>query len=368
MSGPLPTSPPVPVDFRAEALRRIYDLLVLVVAATAVILAIWLLGEVLMVVFAATLLAVILHGTATLLSRLSRLPHWASLTIVVLLIVGLLVGLGFVAGPGLADQATALRQALVTQLGVLHQRLSATSWGQTVLDQLPPSLGGSKDTGMTDVPMGFAGSVANFLGSAAGLFGTITVVAITALYLAATPDVYVNGGLRLVPERHRRRARDFCLIAGHTLWAWSAGQALDMLVVGLLSGLGLWAIGVPLALVLGVVAGLLNFVPYIGAIVGALPAALIAFSVGGRQGLETIALYVVIQSIEGNVMAPIIQKRAVDMPPGVTILSQTVFSALLGFPGLIFATPLTAAVLAVMGKATAPLRPEQEVGIDRPAA
>ena len=128
-----------------------------------------------------------------------------------------------------------------------------------------------------------------------------------------------------------------------------------MLVVGTLSSLGLWVIGVPLALVLGVVAGLMNFVPYIGALAGAVPAVLIAFSVGATQGLEKIGLYLVIQGFEGNVMAPLIQKRAVDLPPALTILSQTAFGVILGLPGLIFATPLTAALLAVMTKATTPL-------------
>ena len=112
---------------------------------------------------------------------------------------------------------------------------------------------------------------------------------------------------------------------------------------------------------LGVLAGLLNFVPYIGAITGAVPAVIIAFSLGATVGLETIALYAVIQGLEGNVMAPLIQKRAVDLPPGLTILSQTAFGVILGVPGLIFATPLTAALLAVMAKATTPLEPQDMI-------
>ena len=172
----------------------------------------------------------------------------------------------------------------------------------------------------------------------------------------------MNGALRLVPVEKRPMAHDLITEAGHALWAWSAGQALDMLVVGILSGLGLWIIGVPLALVLGVVAGLFNFVPYIGAIIGAVPAIIIAFSVGAQQGLETLALYAVIQGFEGNVMAPLIQRRAVDMPPGLTILSQTAFGSILGIPGLIFATPLTATILAVLTKATVPLADNEKVG------
>ena len=342
-------------DPRAVALARIYDLLRLVIAATAIILAIWLLKDVLTVVFAAALLAVILHGVADVLRRFTRLPYLISLLIVVLALLALLIGFGFLAGPGLVDQGAKLRQALMSQMNGLHDRLSQSQWGQVVLQQIPKSFGGTKEGGTPGVPSGLAGSVAGFLGSAFGLFGTLAVMVIAGLYLAASPSTYVNGGLRLVAVPHRAKARELCQAAGRALWAWSAGQALDMLVVGILSSLGLWALGVPLALALGVVAGLFNFVPYIGAIVGAVPAVIIAFSLGSAHGIETIILYLVIQGFEGNVMAPMIQNRAVHLPPGLTILSQTAFGSILGIPGLIFATPLTAALLAVMTKATKPL-------------
>jgi predicted PurR-regulated permease PerM len=342
-------------DPRTVVLGRIYDLLRLVVAATAVILAVWLLSDVLTVVFAAALLAVILHGMSCLLRRYTHLPYWASLVIVLVVLLAAFASLGILAGPGLSDEASKLRDALSNQTRGLHARLAASAWGQLLLQEVPQAIGGDKPSSGNGVPAGFAGSVAGYLGSAIGLFGTVVVILIAGLYLAASPAIYVNGALRLVAPQHRGKAKELCQTAGSALWAWSAGQAVDMLVVGTLSGLGLWLIGVPLALVLGVVAGLTNFVPYIGAMAGAVPAVLIAFSVGATQGVETIGLYLVIQGFEGNVMAPLIQKRAVDLPPALTILSQTAFGVILGLPGLIFATPLTAALLAVMTKATTPL-------------
>lgn len=363
--------PPVPSptrsdlgDERAAVPGRMYRLLTAVAATAAVMLAVWLIGDVLMMVFASALLAVILHGLSARVVRWAPLPYWAALTVVSLAGVALLVGLGFKAGPGLADQVRQLREALTGQAVFLRERLAGNDWGRAILDQVPSMLGGNKAGTINSVPFGIAGSVAGYVGATVGVLGTLAVVLITSLYFAASPGTYVNGALRLVPERHRADARTYAAAAGQALWAWSAGQALDMLVVGILSGVGLWLIGVPLALVLGVVAGLLNFVPYIGAIVGAVPAVILAFSVGSTAGLETIVLYLVIQGFEGNVMAPLIQKHAVQMPPGVTILAQTVFGSVLGLPGLIFATPLTAALLAVMGKATNPLRPEHRVAIE----
>ena len=230
-----------------------------------------------------------------------------------------------------------------------------------ILSRVPRSLGGDAEGGGPEMPSGLAGSVFGVLGSAVGLFGTLAVVVIAGIYLAASPRTYANGMLRLVARAHRNHARDLLVAGGEALWAWSAGQALDMLVVGLLSGLGLWLLGVPLALALGVLAGLFNFVPYIGALVGAVPAILIAFSQGVPTGLETMALYAVIQGFEGNVMAPLIQNRAVHLPPGLTVLSQTAFGAILGVPGLIFATPITAALLAMGQKATTPLDASERI-------
>ena len=349
------------VDPRAAGLQRIYELLRLVVVLTVLILAVWLLSDVLMVVFASALLAVILHGVAMLLRRATGLPYWASLTIVALGILVFLVGLGVIAGPGLSEQAIKLRQVVTSQAAGLHDRLAQTEWGKFILQMVPTSLGGDKEGAVPGVPSGFAGSVGGFLGSAFGLLGTLAVVVIAGLYLAGAPGTYVNGAMRLVPVGHRPKAKELCAAAGKALWAWSAGQALDMLVVGVLSGVGLWVIGVPLALVLGVVAGLFNFVPYIGAIIGAIPAVILAFSMGATVGLEAVGLYLVIQAFEGNVMAPMIQNRAVHLPPGLTILAQTGFGAILGVPGLIFATPLTAAILAVMAKATTPLEADEKV-------
>ncbi|GBQ30874.1 transporter [Gluconacetobacter sacchari DSM 12717] len=345
-----------PADPRAAQLAKIHALLQTTILLTAVILSIWLLGPVLMVVFAATLLAVILHNLAALAQRRIRLPYWLALTLVVVILLAAFAGLIWSSGPTIAEQATRLRVALTTQAYTVRGQLGASEIGRTLLDYLPQTLGGNQPGGGSD-GMGsrIAGSMTGVLSSAFGAVGTLAVILIAGLYFALSPTLYVNGLLRLFPTKHRPAARTLLLVAGRTLWAWTAGQALDMFVVGMLSAIGLWFVGVPLALALGVVAGLANFIPYIGAFIGAVPAILLGLSVGTREGLMVLALYTAIQFFEGNVMAPLIQRHAVQMPPGVTILSQTVFGTILGLPGLILASPLTAALLAVMDRASPPL-------------
>lgn len=349
-------------DPRAVQLAKIHTLLQRTILLTAVILSIWLLGPVLMVVFAATLLAVILHNLATLAQRWIKLPYWLALSLVVVILLTAFGGLIWSSGPTIAEQATRLRVALTTQAYAVRTQLGTSEFGRTLLDHLPQALGGNQTGGGTD-GMGsrIAGSMTGVLSSAFGAVGTLAVILIAGLYFALSPTLYVNGLLRLFPIAHRPTARELLLVAGRTLWAWTAGQALDMFVVGVLSALGLWFIGVPLALALGVVAGLANFIPYIGAFIGAIPAILLGLSVGTREGLMVLALYTAIQFFEGNVMAPLIQRHAVQMPPGVTILSQTVFGTILGLPGLILASPLTAALLAVMDRASPPLKDSDRV-------
>ena len=342
---PLPTV--LPQDRRAETLERIYGLLRLALCGLVACAALWLLGDLLTVVFVAGLLAVILDGVVARLMRATRLPHWAAFIAVLVGLLIIFAGVAFLAGPGLSDQANKLRLALGQQARDLRDALPRSEWGRLILKQAPTWVGGGGQGGSMVVPFAFAGSMAGVLGSTIGAITSLAVVLIAALYMAANPAIYVEGVLGLAPEHRRARMRALLVVTGTALRAWSAGQALAMLLLGVFWGVGLWAIGVPLAFVLGVLAGMTNFVPYLGAIAGALPAVILAFSASPTLGLETLALFAVIQGLEGNLIEPLIQQRAVNMPPALTILSQTAFGILLGVPGIIFATPLTAALLAV---------------------
>ncbi|MGY6769678.1 AI-2E family transporter [Komagataeibacter xylinus] len=348
-------------DPRAIQLARIYALLRLTLIVTIVVMLIWVVGDVLMVIFAATLVAVILHNLAALVERRTRMPYWLALSTVVVVLIGALTGLIWSSGPEISEQAVKLRTALSEQAHNLRDSMGHSSTGRMILDNLPTTLGGNEQTSGNAGFGSIAGSMTGFVSSAFGAAGTLAVILIAGLYFAISPEIYVNGMLRLIPHPYRKTSRKLLLTAGRTLWAWTAGQALDMTVVGLLSFIGLWCIGVPLALALGVVAGMANFIPYIGAFVGAIPAVLIGLSQGTREGVMVLGLYAAIQFFEGNVMAPLIQRHAVKMPPGLTILSQTIFGTILGIPGLILASPLTAALLATMDKATPKLDDDERV-------
>lgn len=342
--------------------EQLYSLIQMVILLTVGVIAIWLIGDLIMIIFAATLTAIILKGLATMVRKRTHLPHWLALTVVLLLLVGIISAVILTSGPQINEQIIKLKHALGTQVGTFRDRLHNNPLGDMIMNYLPNSIGGeANNNAHFTLGSRIAGSMTGFITSAFGVLGTIFVIFIAGLYFAASPNLYGNGLLRLFPSRQRPKIRKLLMVSSHTLWSWTAGQSLDMLVVGICSFIGLSIIGVPLALALGFVAGMANFIPYIGAIIGAVPAVLIGFSQGNKEGIIVIILYCIIQFLEGNVLSPLIQKHTVKMPPAITILSQTVFGTILGMPGLILASPLTAAILAIMDTTTPKLKPDEEL-------
>jgi len=339
--APSPSIASSDVGFRdAQALERIARLLAWSVGAVVVVLLLRELADVLLLVFAAILIAVVLRGAAEHLGRLVRISTgWALLAIV----LGLAVLVGVTTwwrGPVLAEELGELGGRLDIHIRTLWQAMHATAWGSTVADHARDYLDNMRQH--------FAGIAAGVATSTLGSLGSIVVLAATALYLAASPGTYVRGTILLLPRPWRARGNVVMHELGSTLCWWFVGQGVDMIMVGVLSAIGLLVLGVPLVLTLGVIAALFNFVPYIGALAGAVPAIVVALGQGPRQAIYVAVLYLAVQSLEGNVIAPLIQRRTVHLAPVLTILSQTVLGTLFGFMGLILATPLTAAGIVLV--------------------
>lgn len=301
------------------------------------LLLVWLLSDVLLLIFASILFACVLHGGA------SKVSHWTGISrgwSLLLLIVVLLTVLGlaiWLRGPEIGNQVAQIIKAFAQELQQLKDYVLDTSWGAAVREKV---------SGDGWSILGRAGTyVPTVFGSVLGLGSTLIILIATALFFAISPELYRDGFVRLLPLEWRSRGRDLLDELGEGLQLWFMGQFADMIVVAVLTGIGLYVIGVPLAVTLALFAGLLNFVPYIGALAGSLPALLVAASQGPHVVFYTAILIACVQLLEGNVIAPLIQKRTVDLPPALTILSQTILGSLFGVLGLILATPLTAAAM-----------------------
>jgi predicted PurR-regulated permease PerM len=156
--------------------------------------------------------------------------------------------------------------------------------------------------------------------------------------------MYRNGFLLLLPEGARDRVGKALDASGRALRMWLRGQVLSMAAVGVLTALGLWAVGVPMAIPLGILAGILDFVPFIGPLAAAIPGILVAFSQGPQVALYAALVYLAVQFVEGNVIMPMAQQWAVNLPPVLGLLAIVAFGVVFGFLGVLFAVPLAVVV------------------------
>jgi predicted PurR-regulated permease PerM len=353
---------------------------------------IWLAMDLLLLLFAGILLAVFLRSLALLLTERTPLSNGWALLVVVLTLLGGVVGAGFFVAPQLAKETQQLADRLPEALEELEQKVRANSFGDWLLDRVieratRPSpeegggeagseAGGNRTAGegagggagggqATGEKAGGEGEEADkpqlkdaqdaVVDQAAGAawrvvdgLVALVIVIFTGLYLAAHPQPYIRGILRMFPLARRQRIGEVLYACGYTLRWWLFGQLLAMAVVGLLMGVGLAIIGVPLAFALGVVAGLFEFIPTIGPMLGLLPALLLALTDSGTMALWVLALYTVVQTFEAYLLTPLVQQRVVHLPPVVTISAQVFFAWTVGPVGLLIAVPLVAVLMVVV--------------------
>ncbi|MDO5370782.1 AI-2E family transporter [Paracoccus sp. (in: a-proteobacteria)] len=292
----------------------------------------WQLSFVLLLAFAGILLAVLLRHLALILSRHTPVSTSAGV-LVVSLAIALLLVLGIVfLGPQLFGQVDQVIRSLPAALDQVEVLLQQYSWGQFLLERVP--------TADERPNWNILGTISGTVSTVVGVLANIVIVVTVAIFLASDPQLYRQGVLHLIPLDKRERTAEIMDALGQGLWRWLIGQGIAMATVAVLAGMGLWLIGVPLAMGLGLIAGLLDFIPYVGPWLGAAPAVLLALAQGPTEAVYTAILFLVIQQVEGNVLMPVIQKKASALPPVLTILAVVAFGVLFGFMGVLLATPL----------------------------
>ena len=305
-------------------------------------LVIWLLHDELLLVFLAVLLAVSLRGASDLVAKHSPLsPRWA-MAVIMILVLLVTVGFWMWVGPQLVQQGHDLVKALTDEGSKLASRYGNTQWGKSLMQKVSSS--GS------DAAKSLAAPVMTVAGSALGAIAGVFVLIVTMIYFAANPTLYLKGLVTLLPKENRARADDVLAKVGHVLRWWFLGQLIDMAAVGVLTVVGLALIGMPMALALGVLAGILTFVPYFGAILAAIPALAIALGQSAHMAILTAVVFTIGHIVEGYVVSPLVQDRMVRLPPALLILSMTFIGSLFGPMGVILATPMAAAGLVLVSE------------------
>ena len=316
----------------------------IIVLTVLVLLFVYYAFDVLLLFFAAILLAVFLRGLADLLGRVVNLGDTYRVLLVSVLLLGLLAGAIALLAPSVADQVANLRVELPRSAHAAAEYISRFGWGLEVFAQLP-----SIDEFLEHIDTSsMVTSVGGFFSSTAGMVANFFIMVLLAIYLASEPSFYTRGFIRLFPKQHRTRVRDVLNQIGETLHWWLIGKAGSMIFIGLLTWIGLSILGIPLALTLGLLAGLLSFIPNFGPIISAIPALLLAFIQSPATALYVLGLYVGVQLIESNLVTPIIERNTVELPPAVTILFQLALAVMVGGLGLVLATPLLSVIIVVI--------------------
>lgn len=319
--------------------RRVFRATAVVLATLAAAYVLWLLVDLLLLLFACALVSLILLTMTNALRRRTRLPFAVSLGLSVLGLLALIGGAFAFFGATMQAEFAELATRLPAAWKNVEAQLRTSAFGAALLERAP----GLAPSGQTIVNI-----VTTTLAAVGGALSGFAIVLVGGLYLAAQPTLYSHGLLRLIPRQAQAPAAETLDAISISLRNWLKGQALGMLFVGIGTGLGLWLVGVPAAWAIGLVAGLAEFVPYLGVIVAGIPAVVLGFGQGTDTGLWTIGVLIAVQQLQGNLVMPLLQNKMVDLPPAVTIFGIIAAGILFGVPGVLLATPLTIVVLVLV--------------------
>ncbi len=286
----------------------------------------------LLLLFAAIVLATVFDAIARLITRLTRLPQGLSLTLGILLLLGAFVGVFVMFGTQLAQQFETIAQQFPPALAAIEAQLNTWGLGERLRSVI--SSGTSDISAILTRASGYVVTVGSGLADFA-------LVLVGAIFLASQPGVYRRGFLYLIPRAGEPTAEKAMDDATAALRGWMVGQLMSMTVVAALTWFGLMLLGVPAAGGLGLIAGLLDIIPFVGPIIAAVPAVILAFTVSPMTALWTIGLFLIVQQIQGNILQPLIQKHAVDVPPAVLLFAVVGAGTLFGFLGVLLAAPIT---------------------------
>lgn len=293
------------------------------------------LSDVVMLAVGGVIVAAALRAMSDPLARRWRVAPKLAFALTLAAALILVVTTGVLIGARLAEQAGQLLKTLPQEIAQIHSWADRTELGHTVSGLLT-------GTGKQ--------SLAGVAGRTFGILIDILVILFLGLYLGIDPDLYRRGALHLIPPEVRPRAAAALDAAGAALRRWLLGQLVSMAIIGVVTGVGLWLMGSPLALSLGVLAGLMEFIPFIGPILASIPAILVAFAQGPSAALWVAVFYLALHQLEGNILMPLVQRWAVSLPPALGVAAVIVFSLLFGFLGILFATPLMVVVMVFVRK------------------
>jgi len=329
-----PVEAPGPADFRDAVFRDELKRASIWIGAALAVVALWFLVQPILLIVGALVFAAMLDGGARLLGRVTRLGRGLRLAIVCIGVFAFLVWTCYFAGSELVAQFETLRVVVTNQLNRLFGWASSIGLitGPNQINEIGRQL------------MGSLGQLTAFVGNAFGALSSLAMIIVLGIFIAIEPRLYERGVAWMLPMESRGRFYETAGQMGRTLRLLMAGRLLGMGVEGVFTGIALAIAGIPMAALLGLLTGLLAFLPNIGAPLSGAIMILVGFSGGTDMGLYCIAVYVAVQTIDGNLIVPMVAKKTVDLAPALVLGAQLIMGALFGILGLALADPLVAMI------------------------
>jgi predicted PurR-regulated permease PerM len=322
--------------------------------ALVLLLFLWQARSLFLIIFLAIIAGLALSHTTDRLAA-HRIRRSIGAPLLMLFVVGAIVGLIAAIAPTVRSQMEDLTtevpkafkrveewlgSARTAALQAAGQQREGQQEGQQQQGQQPAE-GGLEAAGKFVFPV-----ITSTFEAAAG----VVIIIFVAIYIAVSPRTYREGIMHLVPHGKRDRADEILDDLAVTLRGWLTARLIAMVVIGVITGGALMLLGVRAALALGVIAGLLELIPFYGPIIAAVPAIGVALVESPQQAIYVTILYIVIQQFEGNLLTPLILKRRLEIPPVLTIVAVSAFGIVFGVVGMLAAEPLTAATILIVRK------------------
>lgn len=325
-------------DREPEFQKKIW---IIIALAAFTFIVLWILKatfSVLLLVFAGILLANLLQGLAGLARKHLKTSNKWSIAISILFTLMATAGLLWLIGAKIQDQASELIDTIPATIDAAQHQLEQSRFGQFIINKI------TSDSTISKLEA-FGGQ---FFTSTFGILGDIYVVLFIGLFLAISPKIYIDGIIKLIPEKGQSKAEKVIFNLGSQLKNWLKGKLFSMLVVGILTAIGLATLGIKLWLVLALIAGLISFIPNFGPIIALIPAVLIALLDSPQTAVYVIILYIVVQFLESNFITPLVQQKMISLPPAMILTVQLLMGTLTGGWGLVLATPIAVVVLVLV--------------------
>jgi len=316
---------------------KVWQTIAIVALFVVVLLVVRVAFNVLLMALAGALIAIYFHGLGDSIQRWTKLKRTPAMIISIagsFLLLGVML---WFMGTKIAVQIDQLSNTLPATINTAKEKLGETMLGKKMLD----SFSGTHSESLVSTAQ-------SMFTTGFGVLGNMYIILFLGLFFTANPSLYKDGLLLLVPQRKKPVGKHIINRISLSLKGWLKGMLISMLMITVLIAVGLSIIGVPVALVLALITGILELVPNLGSLIAMIPGVLLALTMGTTTAIIVAVLYIVAQTLVANIATPLLQKKMINLPPAVTLISQLIMGAVSGALGIILAVPLLAIVIILV--------------------